>query len=161
MADYNIYIHNVNGTTADSNETKAWFSNSGSQTKAWSGNTEGESFSGGISAFKSAATDTIIGGKEMMVARFAPYVAAAIAAVKLTIKVNEQIMTYMTRETGNYKIITNYNNLKSTLNAGLHPINTYINRFKQEQEERLYNQKQEQESLLVGESFNNSLNRRY
>ena len=164
MADYNIYIHDLSRGSQAESQTKAWAPSQNVQTKAWStsSNEESESFGGAVSAFKSEATDTLASsGIGMTVAKNWPAVAAAAAAVKLSIKVFEGVTTYFSRETGNYHIKKGYENLKATINAGLHPVGTWIAWQKAMQEQRLYNWKQDQERLLIGEGYTNNNERRY
>ena len=160
MADYNVYIHSLGGTNEET-PTKAWTTaqQGNPQTTAWGSLDEG-TFSSGISAFKNEVSDTVISGTNFTLLKSAPVVAAATAVLNLSVKVNEGIMTFMSRETGNFHIQTRYNNLKATLNAGLHPIQTWINHIKSNQETRLYNYRQQQEQLLIGESFVNNSTRK-
>lgn len=162
MADYNIYIHDLSRGSQVESQTKAWSPSVPTQspTQAW--NSSGESFSGAVSAFKSEATDTLASsGVGLAVAQYAPAIAAAAAVVKLSIKVFEGVTTYFSRETGNYHIKKGYENLKATINAGLHPVGTWIAWQKAMQEQRLYNWQQEQQRLLIGEGYVNSNDRRY
>lgn len=163
MADYNIYIHDLSRGSQVESQTKAWKpgSLSQSQTQAWNPNPGDESFSGAISAFKSEATDTLASGAGMAAAKYAPAIAAAAAVVKLSIKVFEGVVTYFSRETGNYHFKKVYENLKTTISAGLDPVGTWIAWQKTMQEQRLYNWKQDQERLLIGEGYTNYNDRRY
>lgn len=164
MADYNIYIHDLSRGSQVESQTKAWKPGSlaQSQTQPWDPNPGDESFSGAISAFKSEATDTLASsGVGLAVAQYAPAIAAAAAVVKLSIKVFEGVTTYFSRETGNYHIKKGYENLKATINAGLNPVGTWIAWQKAMQEQRLYNWKQDQERLLIGEGYTNYKDRRY
>ena len=166
MADYNIYIHNLGGT-AEQNPIKAWVPGTNQQaspTKAWQedGGSGGESLSAATSAFKGEVSETITGtagGAALMKA--SPVVAAAIAVVGLSIKVNDGIMAYMSKETGNFRIQKNYNNLKATLNAALHPASMWITRLKTELDTKIYNWKQREEELLIGEGDINYSRRKY
>lgn len=149
--DYNIYIHNVNGSSTDSSPTKAWSPSEESQTKAWSTTTT-QAFQEDVATVKGLNPMEIADKGKTALAKSHPAVAIAIAVVALSIKLTDALTAYYAKETGNYSNEKRWNNIKATASAMFNPFGVVRSYILQSQETRLYNAKAEQERLLIGES---------
>lgn len=158
--DYNIYIHNVNGSAEDIAPTKAWTSNESVPTKAWTPSTsdakEGESF-------KMSAPPTAAFGAIKQAIKKHPVIAAAVAIIMITKKVIdgvEKVSEIQASDTGDYRFTTTMQNLQANMNILTHPISSAINMWNAGRMNKIYNRKQEQERMLLGDTFVNSQTRR-
>lgn len=145
--DYNIYIHDK--TSGQSKPTQARVSG-GTNTTPKESASQSQSSDGKLSA----ASQLFKVGK-------AGKTAAIIYAVyKITDKVVSTIEPFVTRETGDYRFNVAYNNYKSALGVVLNPVGSVTSYLSYQQEMRLFNQKQEQSRMLIGESSINSSSRK-
>lgn len=162
MADYNIYIHNVNGESATDSPVKAWSGgNTASQTKAWQPSSQSSSQDGGdgFSFSKLFKTAELAFKGSNFLSKSVPIVAAAIAAYQAAQKVTSIANTlapFVSRETGDYDWQFAAQNVKSCLNAVGNPVGTIMANLQARQEAMLFNKRAEQERLLVGEGYLNS-----
>ena len=145
--DYNIYIHDK--TSGQSKPTQARVGG-GTNTTPKESASQSQSSDGKLSA----ASQLFKVGK-------AGKTAAIIYAVyKISDKVVSTIEPFVTRETGDYRFSVTYNNYKSALGVVLNPIGSVTSYLSYQQEMRLFNQKQEQSRMLIGESSINSSSRK-
>ena len=145
--DYNIYIHDK--TSGQSKPTQARVGG-GTKTTPKESASQSQSSDGKLSA----ASQLFKVGK-------AGKTAAIIYAVyKITDKVVSTIEPFVTRETGDYRFNVAYNNYKSALGVVLNPVGSVTSYLSYQQEMRLFNQKQEQSRMLIGESSINSSSRK-
>lgn len=157
MPDYNIYIHSATNLGGQDNPTKAWSQQNLQQTEAWNNdysgyqqtynsNTELPDYlkNRGIDALKKAI----------------PAVAIAIAVYKIANKIVSTIEPFITRESGDYRFQTGYSNFKVGMGMIFNPSGTALNALTYFQENRIFNRGQEQQRLLLGDSFINSYSRK-
>lgn len=150
MPDYNIYIHSANNLGGNTNPTKSWNNQQTNQTDAWT-----EEYSG----YPVNNTDLPAELKNMgwnKIKKAFPVVAAAVAVYKLGIKVIDTIEPFITRESGDYRFNTNFSNYKVGVSMIFNPTSTVLNAATYFQENRIFNRGQEQQRLLLGDSFINS-----
>lgn len=158
MADYNIYIHNVNGDSNSSSPTKAWKKTQDSPTKAWDAGIE----TADASEMVSDSTSSVSALKGIGAAvKSHPVVAAAIVVTTLTLKAIDTITPFVARETGDYTWSVFWGNAKNTINSVLKPFSTAHGFAENYQETKIFNKAQEQQRLLIGESYTNSTIRRF
>ena len=158
MADYNIYIHDLSSGSSGQNPTQAWQpGESATPTQAW--NPKPSESGSGLNV--STVGNALSKFKSMGAAgKFGAVVLAAYAVVKTCQKIVDTVEPFVTRETGDYRFNVAWNNSKACINAVTHPLQSAINYAKYQQEARLYNEKQEQSRLLIGESITNNPKRR-
>ena len=154
MADYNIYIHNVNGFNAPVNPVKAWQSeeNGGSQTKAWV--TSGSSESG--DGNKNNPPQFNVANAISSVAKSHPVLAAALAVVVITDKIITTVEPFVSRDTGDYRFGVWYSNAKNAVVSVLKPISSTVQQLRMQQETYHLNKTAKYERLLLGDVFYNS-----
>lgn len=156
--DYNIYIHDKTGgqskptmprQNGGANTTPKVTSSSGSQAEGgFLATTKGDlgSF---VEAVKSSKAGKI---------GIALYVAYKVA--QKTVQVINVVATHLERQTGDYRFTMAMNNQMTVLNNLVHPVNWAKNLINNLETTRLYNRKQEQERLLLGDTYINSYSRR-
>lgn len=141
--DYNIYIHDKTSGSSKPTQPKVGGSEN---TTPKSDNAEQEA---GEASLETAATTTA--GKVIL----AIYVAGKIAK-----GVINTLIPFITRETGDFRQSTAWNNQQAVIRNSLNPIGYMMGEVRFYQEARIYNQRQEQERLLVGDSFINNISRK-
>ena len=152
--DYNIYIHDKTG--GQNKPTMPRQSGSANtmpkQIKEESSNGgEGNAAEGmSKSSFIKAAAATPVG--KVAIAIYAAY--------KVAKKVVDTFEPFITRETGDYRFRTAYQNTNMLLSYFTNPVGALMNKFNYIQETRLYNEKQEQQRMLIGDAFINSTSRK-
>lgn len=158
--DYNIYIHDkTNGGSAS--HTKAWSSGGGNSSKASASN-QGESK--GLQTFQKVASvvsnpDSLI-SKAGGIAKQVGWIYAAYLAAKITFNIAQEQVNYISRETGDYRGAIAMSNIKNGLQAVFNPFATVKGLLENRQEVSLYNKRQEQQRLLIGENLTNGSVRR-
>ena len=88
--------------------------------------------------------------------------AAIIAYVtyKVVEKVHNTILPFVTRETGDYRYSVAYNNVRQTISNILNPIGWTNRMLTYFQETRILNYQHEQQRLLIGDAYVNSISRK-
>lgn len=142
--DYNIYIRDKTGGSSKPTQPK---SGGGENTAPKTDTSEQEAGEAGL---ETAAAKTTA-GKVML----AIYVAGKVAK-----GVVNTLIPFITRETGDYRQATAWNNQQAVIRNSLNPIGYMMGEVTFYQETRIYNQRQEQERLLVGDSFINNMSRK-
>lgn len=157
MPDYNIYIHSATNLGGQENPTKAWSREKTQQTDAWTNDYSGyqESYND-----NNGITDELKNKGISALAKAVPAVAIAIAIYKTAVKVVSTIEPYITRESGDYRFQTGLNNYKAGSSMIFNPSSTVLNAMSYFQEVRIFNKGQEQQRLLLGDSFINSYSRK-
>lgn len=150
--DYNIYIHDK--TSSQSKPTQARKSGGTNTTAQKNSSAKKETSSGGFSlqSLKEGMMGSI--GKAAIIAY------AVKKAVDLAVKVVDTVEPFVTRETGDYRFSITYNNVKQVISNFKNPIGTILSAQTYYQTNRLFAEKQEQQRLLIGDSFVNSRSRK-
>ena len=142
--DYNIYIHDRTSEQRKPTQPRV------------SGSTN-------TSASKQASTSDS-SSKEVAtgagIAKFGKAAIVAYAAFKVAEKVHDTILPFVTRETGDYRYSVAYNNVRQTISNIINPVGYLLRRETFRQEMRITNYRQEQERLLVGDAYVNSISRK-
>ena len=136
--DYNIYIHDK--TSGQNKPTQPKQTNGGTNTKPKKKKEE-------------ESPEMIMAGKVMV---------AIVIAAKVAKSAFDVIVPLVARETGDYRFTTAAHNFLQTLkNANpANFINYTVNRINYYQENMLINNRQEQQRLLVGDSYLNDVSRK-
>ena len=141
--DYNIYIHDKTGGAGKPTKPKT------SKDKNTSPkNDEEEGIFDGVMQ---------MAGK---LGKVAKGVLAAYAATKVVKSSVDRLIPYITRETGDFRFATAWNNTWQLLDNNFHPIRSIIRRVNYYQENMLMNQRTEQQRLLIGDSYINNVSRK-
>ena len=148
--DYNIYIHDK--TSSQSKPTQAR-KGGGTNTTAQKQTSSGTTASGGFS-LQSLKEGMGSMGKAAIIAY------AVKKAVDLAVKVVDKVEPFVTRETGDYRFSITYNNVKQVISNFKNPLGTILSAQTYYQTNRLFAEKQEQQRLLIGDSFVNSRSRK-
>ena len=153
--DYHIYIHSTEKQEQQS-KTSPWKTTTNDAFKN----------SSSISAFSSKVAST--GSFEMassvgaafkgFVAKASPWIAAIIAAIKITDKVMGEVVQFKTIIGGDYSEQIAYNNFHATINAFTHPITTQYNYYKQKYRNINLDQTSKLTNQLHGDDYINSFN---
>ena len=155
MPDYNIYIHSANNLGGSTNPTKAWTKQQTNQTDAWESEYSGYQPNSNI-----PIVDELKDMGITALAKAFPAVAIAIAVIKIATKVVDNAIStvepFITRESGDYTFQVGYSNFKVGLSNIFNPSGTALNAATYFQENRIFNRGQEQQRLLLGDSFINS-----
>ena len=149
--DYNIYIHDK--TSSQSKPTQARKSGGTNTTAQKNSSAQKETSSGGFS-LQSLKEGMGSMGKSAIIAY------AVKKAVDLAVKVVDTVEPFVTRETGDYRFSITYNNVKQVISNFKNPIGTILSAQTYYQTNRLFAEKQEQQRLLIGDSFVNSRSRK-
>lgn len=152
--DYNIYIHDK--TSSQSKPTQAR-KGGGTNTTAQKQTSSGTTASGGFSL---KALKSRIVGKMPAIGKVGIVLYAVNKAVSRTEKAIELVEPFVTRETGDYRFKVAYGNFKIVKNLIFNPLGAFISEITVYQQNRLFNKRQEEERLLLGDSFINSNNRK-
>lgn len=152
--DYNIYIHDK--TSSQSKPTQAR-KGGGTNTTAQKQTSGGTTASGGFSlkALKSG-----MGGKMPVMGKVGVALYVVKKAIDLTEKAVDFVEPFVTRETGDYRFKVAYGNFKIIKNLIFNPFGAFVSGITIYQQNRLFNKRQEEERLLLGDSFINSNNRK-
>lgn len=152
MPDYNIFIH-ATGTSNSFSKIKPWgnqeedsadapFTVAKSVTK-----NAGQFISSGFTQYAETGVSSL--------ARIAPAVAIAVAAVKVTDKILTTGFSHLETYTGHYEYSMNFNNFKTAIGNFLNPIGTMMKYVRRQNQFDLQNKRVEQERTLVGNSILN------
>ena len=153
--DYNIYIHDKTNGQSKPTEPRQ-----GGNTNTVPANAKKEA------GDKAMAQNAANAGEAASASKAGAVVLAIYVAAKVTKEIVDTITPFVTRETGDYRFAVGYNNTKQTLSNAIKLINpiTAVQFGMQVtayyQEAMLFNQKQEQQRLLVGDSYINSISRK-
>lgn len=152
--DYNIYIHDK--TSSQSKPTQAR-KGGGINTTAQKQTDGGAIASGGFSL---KALKSNFGGKMPVMGKVGIALYVVKKAAEYTKKAIEVVEPFITRYTGDYRFNVLFNNGLTTLANILNPVTALMNDLTVYQQNFIFNRKQEQERLLLGDSFINSNNRK-
>ena len=164
MADYNIYIHAVGGGT--SSPTTPWGAKGTGGTGGGAGDETTSSWDSSLLKGVSKATSTIQNPDGLVaeaVDKFTssiPYVAAAIAVVKLGTYLIDESMDVYTTTTGDYRDSVAWDNFKAGFRAVFNPASTLYAKFKEDIRINVENEKRRQHLELLGDSVINSYSKR-
>ena len=147
--DYNIYIHDK--TSGQNKPTQPRASGGNNTTPSQTANSMDENKQEAAEGGMIAAAKTSTAGKVLL----AVYVAA-----KVTKGIVDTVVPFVARETGDYRFSVAWNNSWQTLNNYMNPIGYAIRQTNYYQENMLINQRQEQQRLLVGDSYINNVSRK-
>ena len=152
--DYNIYIHDKTSSQSKPTQPRK---GGGTNTVAQKQTSGGTTASGGFSlkALKSG-----MGGKIPAMGKVGIALYVVKKAADLTEKAIDLAEPFVTRETGDYRFKVAYGNFKIVKNLLFNPIGAFISGITIYQQNRLFNKRQEEERLLLGDSFINSNNRK-
>lgn len=169
MPDYNIYIHAIGtGGATNANPTVPWSAREGNgggafsqtQSRSSGANVGGDGFNAVKTITKAANTaqnpDSIISTAIVGLAKFAPWVAAAYACVKLSTAITDTVLDFQALETGYYGNQVGWQNFKQTISNVFHPFSSSINAHKTQRQWAIENQKLKQQRDLLGDSVINS-----
>lgn len=148
--DYNIYIHDKT-----SGQKKATQPRSGGSSNTTPNQTADEMSQGKQDAAEGgmvAAAKVSTAGKVLL---------AVYAAAKITKSIVDTVVPFVARETGDYRFSVAWHNSWQTLNNFLNPISHALTQVNYYQETMLVNKRQEQQRLLVGDSYINGMSRTY
>lgn len=151
--DYNIYIHDKTSQTRPTQARKGGGTNTAPKSKDSSSGSYGGSFT--LQSLKDSW-----GGELKAVGKTALVLYAIKKAADLAIKVVDTVEPFVTRETGDYRFNIAYGNIKQLLSNIRSPLRTALSAQSYYQINKLFAQKQEQERLLIGDSFLNSRTRK-
>ena len=151
--DYNIYIHDK--TSGQSKPTQA----------RQGGNSNTIPYNSRKEAADQATAQSAANMGEAASASKAGAVAFAIyAAVKIAKTTVDIITPFVSKETGDYRFSVAYNNVKQTISNFksmiTNPVGLTSSIASYYQDTMLYNQRQEQQRLLIGDSYINSVSRK-
>ena len=155
MADYNIYIHSTTSEGGSQSPTQAWTGNEDSPTKGWE--------PAQIGGFDLRRTAPFLANEAMSFlknSKVAPYVAAAVVAVKLSYDIIKTATPFVTSESGDFTFATQLNNFEASVNAVFHPVNTTINAYRRNLEIARENSRRQMQRELLGDSEINSYSNR-
>jgi len=152
--DYNIYIHDK--TSSQSKPTQAR-KGGGINTTAQKQTDGGAAASGGFSL---KALKSNFGGKMPVMGKVGIALYVVKKAAEYTKKAVDLVEPFVTRYAGDYRFNVIYNNVSTILNNIAHPLTTVMSDLTIYQQNFIFNRKQEQERLLLGDSFINSNNRK-
>lgn len=138
---YDIYIHDVTGGQQKPTQPK---------TQGGTNTTPKTSVSDGKELGLIKAATTTVGKMALVV----------YATEKVADKVVNVIEPFVTRATGDYRFSVAYSNVKQMLNNAVNPIGYYYRRATYYQEMSIANERQEQQRLLIGDAYVNSISRK-
>ena len=145
--DYNIYIHDkTSGQNKPTTPRKSGSTNTMPKQAKEEETSEGEK----LDLFSKFKSSTKSGGVIM----------AVFAAIKVAKGVVDTIEPFVSRETGDYRFSVAYKNAETIVGIFKNPVGYAMGKISYYQEMRLYNQKQEQQRMLIGDSFVNSMSRK-
>lgn len=162
MADYNIYIHAINGGPGQYNPTAPWSQREGNDSGIFS-QTQSQT-GGGLGSVPGAITkavalarnpDSVIATASNTALKALPWVAAAVACVDLGIKAYETALEFATLQSGDFARKTFWDNLKQGTSNIFHPVSSSIQSLKTHIEWTIQNQRRAQDRDLLGDSVIN------
>lgn len=148
MADYNIYIHSVEGGGDGSQPGESGFS----FTKPWGSDNEQGDKEEAAQLAKSTPNFIADAKKTMTAAKASPIVAVAFAAVKLTYSISKIITEFNAIKTGDFRTSNMFHDYEAAKNAIFHPISTTLQMQKTILLNRIENQRREMQRELLGDS---------
>ena len=154
MADYNIYIHSMDGEgggasqngTPTFNPTAPW----GSQ----GGENESEQLSKQTPNFMADAKKT------MKVAMKNPWIAVAYAVVKSAYEIQKTAAEFSVIETGDFGLVNTIANYEAKKNLIFHPVSHAIQTLKTIKMNQVENRRREMQRSLLGDSDVNTYSNR-
>lgn len=175
MPDYNIYIHAVGGGGEGYNPTMPWSARDGGAAGGGGGaapttsQTSGGDFGSASSSVLRTtlralqfanSPDSIVGAAINSVAKVIPWVAVAVAVIKLGETITENVLDFGAIESGDYKYQKIWQDAKAGLSAVLNPVSTMVQTFKQQKQWARENTKLKAQRDLLGDSVINSYSNR-
>lgn len=148
MADYHIYLHSESNSSGSGNKTQPF-----SQTQS-SGN--GNNFPTAKEAY--GVAKTVAGGGIMntgasALTKIAPWTAAIVILAKVTDKVLATGFAHQEEYIGDYKNNVWYNNLKTEIQNGMHPITFYFKQRHFQAQMDKHNKEIREQNKLIGNSI--------
>lgn len=159
MADYNIYIHSMDGEGggASQNGTPTF-----NPTAPWGSQESGGAGSDTQQISKQTPNFMADAKKTSTVAKAAPWLAAAIAVVKTAYSITKTIENFRVIESGDFRSTNAFENYESVKNAVFHPVSTTLQIYKVTKLNQIENQRREMQRSLLGDSdINRYSNRGY
>lgn len=152
--DYNIYIHDKTSSQSKPTQPRK---GGGTNTTAQKQTSGGTTASGGFSlkALKSG-----LGNKMPVMGKVGIALYVVKKAADIAVKAITMVEPFVTRETGDYRFKVRFGNGLTIANNIFNPFGTLYNELTVQQQNRLFNKRQEEERLLLGDSFINSNNRK-
>lgn len=163
MPDYNIYIHAIGSGNANYNPTMPW---SARDNAPGSAQTTPQSNGGSMAGAGSNAAkaimmssaymqnpDSILSQSFTSISKAFPIAAAAYAVVKLGVAVIDTAIEFNVMESGDYRVVNNWQDTKRFFSTVLHPFSSTIEAYKMEKQWQQQNKRQVLERDLLGNSF--------
>ena len=159
MADYNIYIHSMDGEGggASQNGTPTF-----NPTAPWGSQESGGGSSDSRQLSKQTPNFMADTKKAGSLSKAAPWLATAIAVVKTAYSISKTVVEFTSIQTGDFRMANNFHNYESTKHAIFHPVSTTIQTLKSMKLNQIENQRREIQRSLLGDSeINRYSNRGY
>ena len=161
MADYNIYIHSVT-TESNSNKTTPWGSKTDGSGGDFQTTPQGSKTSSVGNLIKKIATvaqnpDSLAANGISSLAKSIPYVAVAMAILKVCDSVINEAVYFVSTETGMYNSQVTLENIKTGMGNLTKPFSTVMNHIKEDRKIIRQNERLELQRSLFGDSYINSI----
>lgn len=160
MADYNIYIHSItSGGNSSGNQTVPWGSRQdegGGSPTTPNGSKETGSFLSKVLGF-AQNPDSLASAGTSAFTKGIPYVAIAMAVVKISEAVVNEYEYWISNEAGEYRGAAIWEDFKTGVNSVLHPFSSTYNHYKAVRQLSRTNQKMQMQRDLFGDSVINSI----
>ena len=159
MADYNIYIHSMDGEGggASQNGTPTF-----NPTAPWGSQESGGGGSDSQQLSKESPNFIADAKKTAKVAMKNPWIAVAYAIIKTAYTITKTVSEFDSIQTGNFRMTNNFHNYEAAKSAVFHPISTTIQTLKTMQLNKIEDQRREMQRSLLGDSeINRYSNRGY
>lgn len=151
-ADYNIYIHS--DPTAEGSKTSPFTFSGRSNTQPKDSESGGADVSSYINA--AANPDSLVQKGVGTIAKAFPYVAVAMAVIKIADKGATTVMTINATNTGDFSTINRYNNFKATLRFTMSPFSSQTNYLQNISQGAIKDIRNRMNQTLLGDSVINS-----
>lgn len=138
--DYHIYIHGSTGGESNGDSTKPFSSDKNS-------------------AFKPKEDESLVEDEQAQetgaaaLSKVAPWVAVAIAVIKVADKVLTTGFSHLREYAGHYEYELGYNNFKTTINHVMNPVGYIKQAVHRDFQFRKENQRIEQEAKIIGKTI--------
>jgi hypothetical protein len=159
--DYNIYIYDkTSGQSKPTQPRQGGSANTTPKVSSASGGS-GASAEGGFLATTKGDMNSFIGAvKSSKLGKIGIALYATYKVLQKCVQVVNVVATHIERQTGDYRFTMSMNNQLTVLRNLTNPVGWSKNLIESLETTTLYNRKQEQERLLIGDSYINSYNRR-
>lgn len=162
MPDYNIYLHAAVTTGSRSSPTTPWSQKEGGGSPQTT--SENASNGGGISFSRAASfaqnPDSVVSASFGALAKALPWVAAAVAAVKIGSTIADNVFEFNEIESGDYRNGNLYREYKTLISMCFRPVSTVIEHLKLEKQIKRDTERAKLTQDLLGGSIVNSYTRR-